>query len=117
MSEGSHSFGRTTGSGMPSVPWKSSESKCIFRKAYPSVKKFTILTANYSLHKITVRPKPFRAPPSVNQPRIHDISFFLLPLYKITLSEAFKLRRQSPFTLMSAVSQAESGPAKPAANR
>jgi regulation of enolase protein 1 (concanavalin A-like superfamily) len=40
-----------------------------------------------------------------------------LPLYKITLSEAFKLRRQSPFTLMSAVSQPESGPAKPAANR
>jgi hypothetical protein len=37
----------------------------------------------------------------------------ILPLYKITLSEAFKLRRQSPFTLMSA----ESGPAKPAANR
>jgi hypothetical protein len=45
------------------------------------------------------------------------LSFFLLPLYKITLSEAFKLRRQSPFTLMSAVSQAESSPAKPAANR
>jgi hypothetical protein len=42
---------------------------------------------------------------------------FFLPLYKITLSEAFKLRRQSPFTLMSAVNQAESGPAKPAANR
>jgi hypothetical protein len=41
----------------------------------------------------------------------------VLPLYKITLSEAFKLRRQSPFTLMSAVSQAESGLAKPAANR
>jgi hypothetical protein len=40
-----------------------------------------------------------------------------LPLYKITLSEAFKLRRQSPFTLMSAVSQAESSPAKPAVNR
>jgi hypothetical protein len=35
----------------------------------------------------------------------------------MTLSEAFKLRRQSPFTLMSAASQAESGPAKPAANR
>jgi hypothetical protein len=40
-----------------------------------------------------------------------------LPLYKITLSKAFKLRRQSPFTMMSAVSQAESGPAKLAANR
>jgi hypothetical protein len=44
-------------------------------------------------------------------------ALILLPLYKITLSEAFKLRRQSPFTLMSGVSQAESGPAKPAANR
>jgi hypothetical protein len=51
-----------------------------------------------------------------NQFRAAVKSFFL-PLYKITLSEAFKLRRQSPFTLMSAVSQAESGPAKPAANR
>jgi hypothetical protein len=40
-----------------------------------------------------------------------------LPLYKITLSEAFKLCRQSPFMLMSAFSQAESGLAKPAANR
>jgi hypothetical protein len=40
-----------------------------------------------------------------------------LPLYKITLSEAFKLRQQSPFTMMSAVSQAESGPEKLAANR
>jgi hypothetical protein len=47
----------------------------------------------------------------------HNSSAECLPLYKITLSEAFKLHWQSPFTLMSAVSQAESGPEKLAANR